>query len=362
MTQRECRHTFTRLVNLDIEFRLWLLRTTKPGGCSRIGTFLKRHKARTGHRECGPDCQQHDRQDCPLCPLILNDRVVLFTTNMMNTQTPDGSCQGQSRSTFLSLPAEIRLSILEYVFEYSSESRGFKRDPTTQCLEIDPRYTSSFQLQPLLVCRQFNQDCSRLGIRQTTFFVGSLFGDIQGRLSLLRPTFTASLRHITFVADARQFRELTHWKNHAFNLPDLQLDDLTIVLHRSSFWHFLFDYTDGIVTLLRSLQNVKRLIIVRNNARVKGSLKTWYNRLVGLIMKVDHRERYEKSPPNMEKTWWEWTFDDVAQSLSLEARQAKPIMEEEMYMRMILPIMEKLRISVENEEWNPDPRSRQMYY
>jgi hypothetical protein len=270
--------------------------------------------------------------------------------------------QQQTETTFLSLPAEIRLHILEHVLEDCNRSHGLIRNANTGSLVMDSRYLASRQLHPILVCRQFHLDCSIIGFKNTTFFVTSLFGTIPDRLSILEPRLISSIRNITFVADARQFRDLIHWRSNAFNLASLQLDNLTIVLHRSSFWHFLFDYTDGIVTVLRSLQNVKRLVLVRNNARVKGSLKTWYNRLVGLIMKIDHKERYERSPPNLEKVWWDWSFDDVGQCLCLVAREAKPVMVEEEYMQFILPIMEKLRVSVESEEWNPDPRSRQMDY
>ena len=74
-------------------------------------------------------------------------------------------------------------------------------------------------------------------------------------------------------------------------------------------------------------------------------------------MKVDHFERYDKIPTSLESVWWEWSYDEVAQRICFEARPAKPIMGEEAYMQMMRPLMEELKVSIENEEVNPDPRS-----
>lgn len=124
----------------------------------------------------------------------------------------------------------------------------------------------------------------------------------------------------------------------------------------------MFDYTSDIVKLLRSSQGVKRLVFVKNAAMVKGSFRTWFNRLVGLILKIDHAERYDREPPNLEKTWWSWKFDGVGERFWLEAREPKELVDEESYMRGILPLMEGLRDSVELEEVNPDVRATRMYY
>lgn len=190
----------------------------------------------------------------------------------------------------------------------------------------------------------------------------NLFSQVPERLSVLHPKQQAAVRHLSFVADARHFRRFVDWKTHAFSMVNLQLDTLTVVLHQSTPWHYLFDFTHDIVQLLRTLCNVKQLIFVRNAARVKGTFKTWYNRLVGLIMKVDHQERYERSESNPENVWWKWDFDELGQRICLEAQPAKERVSEEAYLEMILPHMEALRLSIESEEYNPDPRSRMMYY
>ncbi|QIW95259.1 hypothetical protein AMS68_000777 [Peltaster fructicola] len=256
----------------------------------------------------------------------------------------------------LALPAEIRNAIFEHTF-YHAEA-GL-RTKLHNAVVLDEDYSAYQKLQCLLTCRQFSDDASLLAFHQTSFVVTNLFINIPQRLSLLQPARLQALRSIAYVADARHFIKLHvhHWKSYPFGIPQLRLDTLTIILHRSSAWHYLFDYTANIVQLLRGLQGVKRFVFVRNQAFVKGSFKTWYNRLVGLILKVDHHQRYNIFPPQPEQTWWSWSFDEPAQTFCLTVLPPKPIVDERIYIEGILPLVEELRISVENEEWNPDPRS-----
>ena len=259
----------------------------------------------------------------------------------------------------LSLPAEIRLVILEYVYGIDPKSVGFRNNAGSPGrILIDPDYSTHAKLRPLYVCRQMHQDGNLLAMRRTSFVINNLYTSIPERLSALHLKQIGAIRSITFVADDRHLHKLRFWNDTPFGIQNLNLDTLTIVLHRSSHWHYLFDFTGSLVTLLRQLRGVRRLIFVKNDARVKGSFKTWYNRLIGLIMKVDHRQRYMTEPAELEKTWWTWSFDEVAQSFCLEACASKPLVDEESYMLEIQPLMEELRISVENEEYNPDPRVR----
>lgn len=144
------------------------------------------------------------------------------------------------------------------------------------------------------------------------------------------------------------------WGENAFGL---RLDKLAIVLHQTSH-HYLFDFTADMAKLLRRLQGVQSLVFVRNQAYVKGAFKTWCNRLIGIILKMDHYERYDARPPNPEQTWWVWEFDEHAEIFRLDARPSKEMVEEETYMQQIRPLVEQLMISIESEEWNPDPRVR----
>lgn len=268
---------------------------------------------------------------------------------------PKPSCEEHS---FQSLPAEIRISILEYAFSDNLWQDGLTNHSLSGGTVIDETYSANERLRALLTCRQFYEDGYRIGFQRTNFIVSSLFLQISERLSILHPKQLTAIRNIAFVADRRHFAKVVEWRAYPFDSPDLHLDTLTIVLHRSSFWHYLFDFTTGITRILRTLKGVRRFVLVRNNALVKGSFKTWYNRLVGLVMKVDHHERYEKTPPSPEEVWWKWSFDDRAQCICLEAQPPKPLVDEETYMQRMKPLMEELKISIENEEWNPDPRCR----
>ena len=257
----------------------------------------------------------------------------------------------------LALPTEIRIAILEYVFNDNHWKDGFTNYDVPGGIVLNAGYSANDYLQPLVTCRQMYEDGSLLALNRTSFVISNLFIQIPERLSILHPKQVAAVRNIAFVADARHFRKLVDWGQCPFNMPHLKLDTLTIILHRSSFWHYLFDFTRGIAYLLRRLHGVQRFVIVRNSALVKGSFKTWYNRLIGLLMKIDHHERYERMPSNLEQVWWKWSYDPVAQSICFEVRPPRPLMGEEPYMQMMRPLMEELKVSVENEEWNPDPRS-----
>lgn len=267
--------------------------------------------------------------------------------------------------TLTTLPAEIRLAIFDYVFPEHNPRVGFRNHNVPTGLLLDDAYSASHALSLLLSCRQFYTDASLLAFGKIHFVLANLFADLPSRLATLHPKQQASLRHLAFTADARHFRRFADWDAHAFGLPQVNLDTLTVILHASTPWHYLFDHTPEIVQLLRRLRNVKRFIFVRNGARVKGGFRTWYNRLIGLIMKVDHAERYERADgaPNLEEVWWEWEFDEVGQRICLEAGPAREwVSDEGVYLEGMLPLMEGLRESVEREEWNPDPRSRMMYY
>ena len=263
----------------------------------------------------------------------------------------------QDAHNLLNLPAEIRIAILEYVFDENLWNRGFTNEFYPGGIALDESYTANDHLQLLLTCRQMYRDASSLAFNRTSFVISNLFYQIPERLALLQPKQIGTVRNIAFVADARHFRRLVDWGQFPFDMANLKLGRLTIVLHRSNFWHYLFDFTRGIAYLLRRLHGVKRFVIVRNGALVKGSFKTWCNRLIGLIMKIDHLERFDKIPSNLERVWWKWEFDAVVQSICFEAQPPRPFMGEEPYMRMMLPLMEKLKISVESEDVNPDPRS-----
>ena len=268
----------------------------------------------------------------------------------------------QADRTLLALPTEIRIAILEYVLEDIRNVDGFKNHCRPGGIVLEDGYTAAKGFEVLNTCKQFHSDGNLLALNRTHFVVTNLFFHIPDRLWLLHPKQVEAIRNITFVADARHFQKLKTWRDCPFGMKSLNLDTLTIVLHRSNHWHYLFDFTASITNLLRNLNGVKRFIFVRNNALVKGSFKTWYNRLIGLILKIDHYQRYDAFPTSLEKVWWTWNYDEIAQSFCLEACPAKSWCGEEQYMQQMLPLIEAWKVSCENEEWNPDPRSRNLYY
>lgn len=162
---------------------------------------------------------------------------------------------------------------------------------------------------------------------------------------------------------------MVHWERFPFNAATLRLERLSVVFHRSGYWHYPSDHTSDLVSLLRRLTNIQRLKFIRNGAHIKGYFKTWFNRLVGLILKEDHRWRYDVVPvpgagrahPSLPAHWWDWEFDDEEQSFELVAKEPMAIVKEEVYMETVKPFVEELMRNMEMEEEDPDPRSRNAY-
>ena len=266
------------------------------------------------------------------------------------------SCGLQPASLF-TLPSEIRSYILEYAFDDNLSHTGLRKSNGNSSIMMDHMYNASSLLAPLLTCRHLYLDGHIPAFQRTHFLVTNLYIDIPERLSRLSNKQLTALRSITLVADSRHFRNMRAWDDHAFSNSVLHLDSLTIVLNQTTH-HYLFDFTADIAKLLRRLQGVRRMVFVRNRAYVKGAFKTWCNRLIGIIMKIDHYERYDAKPPNSEQTWWVWKFDDEAETFCLDARPSKAVVDEETYMQQIKPLVDQLMLSIESEEWNPDPRTR----
>ena len=258
--------------------------------------------------------------------------------------------QAEELLTLLTLPAEIRNAIFQHIFNDEILRDGFFAHNENGGIIMDPSYRASDYLRPFSACKQLYADGNTMAWNRISFISNSRFGDVRGRLCMLNPHKMTTVRNLAFVADAHHFRDLVQWNHDPFGLTGLQLDTLTIILHSPGGWHYLFDFTAGIVSLLRRLQNVKRIVFVRNGALVKGGFRTWYNRLIGLIMKVDHFQRYDRIPSSPEGTWWSWEYEEVAQTIGLKACPPRPLMGEEPYMLMMKPLMEGLKASIEYEE------------
>ncbi|KAF1961945.1 hypothetical protein CC80DRAFT_488327 [Byssothecium circinans] len=249
--------------------------------------------------------------------------------------------------TLLTLPAEIRLQIWDLVFTHTP----YTRHPQTQELVIDPRYSSSTQLNTLLVCRQIHNEVGAgHAFQQTTFIIRHSKGSYPNFDTPLEfPTSRiANLKHLVLPT----FR--ANWKDPEFLhfSPLLQgnvhLSTLTLFFFRGKM-----DFTQkGIVNTvhyLRNVQNVEIIRFMRNASSFR--LRRWYRLLIGQMLKEDHYERYDaKAALNIEKTWWEWRFDKEDQVLEFVARPPKPIMEEEEYMGLVAPLIKALTDDMEAED------------
>lgn len=266
----------------------------------------------------------------------------------------------KEKTGFFTLPAELRTAIYDLVF-LDTRPVALTRSSNVP-YELCETYNASDHLQPLLTCRQFHDDAHLLAFSRTTFVVRNPYiaADIAERLtSRLRPEQVQSLRHIAIVAEARHFRQMRQWKSCAFGLSALRLDDITIVLHRSSYCHYLSDFNAMMAVLLRELQGVQRITYVRNQAPVKPHFHTWFNRFTHQILKTDHQQRFLTFEPSPENVWWSWDFDGSTQSASLTALPAKdPSMTITEYQTVITPLYEALQKSIESEEYDNDPMSR----
>lgn len=176
---------------------------------------------------------------------------------------------------------------------------------------------------------------------------------------------------------------MRNWRGSVFGVPELRLHGLDIVLFRSSYWHYLFDFNSLVVGAVRELEGVGRVRWCRNGGRVKPHFRTWFNRLVAAMYKVDRFERFEAHGAGaggqhglegvagsggqsrlgrLEKVAWDWEFDDLAQTASLIARPAwRADLGVEEYDGLMEPGLEALAMSVAVEEFDPDPRSRNGY-
>ncbi|KAG9962394.1 hypothetical protein KCU61_g4772, partial [Aureobasidium melanogenum] len=178
------------------------------------------------------------------------------------------------KTSFLTLPAEIRTQIWNFVFDPAQSYKDAFQCP--RCNDNAPSalqedYWASTYLQPLLTCRQFYQDAHLLAFSRTTFVIRNPYTvlDIAGRInSTLRPAQVSSLRSIAIISEARHFRQMHHWKTHAFGIPALQLENMTIILHRSSYWHYLFDFNVMMTQMLRDFSGAKKICFTATLVKV----------------------------------------------------------------------------------------------
>ena len=256
----------------------------------------------------------------------------------------------EQTSPLLALPAELRLQCLDLAFTQQPQA-GFTHSTNHHGLVLDPNYSSPRHLSILLTCRQFRHDFTQLAFRSTTFVLGDSRVPFAKLLEPLQSHQIASLRKIAFVTSPDRIHELVSWTNFPFDMDTIHLHELSIVLYRSEDWHYPSQYTRDLVALLRRLQHVQVLRFVRNSAPVSGSFRTWYNRLIGLMLKEDHFQRYDApGAPNVESTWWEWSYDYADNTFELGARPPKPVLPEAEYIEFVAPMVRRLMVDMETDE------------
>lgn len=292
----------------------------------------------------------------------------------------------RTQTSFFDLPPEIRTKIYALIFDPShSRKQAYHEHPDSPTLPnqpaiLQPNYFASDILLPLLTCRQFAHDAQPLAFSRTLFVVRNPYTSKNVRLRLtthLPPHLVSSIRHIAFVAEADHFRSMRHWGGSPFGCALLShVENLDIVLFKSSYWHYLFDFNTLFISLLRGLEGVERVSWVQNGSRVKPHFHTWFNRFVRTMLQVDRFERFGIEDgvgadggggggssvwkgPNPEKVWWEWAFDAEAQIASLRAvRAKKKDMGLEEYLAYMVPVQQALARSIAAEQEDPDPMSR----
>lgn len=268
------------------------------------------------------------------------------------------------RPGLLSLPTELLLHILGYVVDHGpdagliysappdSVSRGSNQ--VFSGLILDPRYSSSACLHILLVCRQLRDASTNLAFQRTVFVVAS--GD-SASLRILQPLQhypMNNLKNVILVFKSCDSGSVTSWR-WPFNNETLSLDTLTIAFTplspadpRTLSGNFAMRNTSEMVELLRRLEHVRRLRFVQNAAVYTSSFRTWYNQLIGHLLKEDHYQRYDApGAPHLENTWWDWQFNPSERSIEFVALPAKTIVPEPDYLEMVAPLIAKLMQDME---------------
>ncbi|KAF2448112.1 hypothetical protein P171DRAFT_481205 [Karstenula rhodostoma CBS 690.94] len=265
----------------------------------------------------------------------------------------------------LSLPVELRLQILEYVIDGAANA-GLKyptvpatvrpeSNRTFQGLILDLGYYASANLNVLLVCRQLRNELTKAAFQRTVFVIRDPYYVNAKYFRNLQRIQLDSLRRVMLVFQAYRLSQLTSWR-WPFNLEGLHLDSLTIAL-QSATQHtvggvlsedYLANSTRDVVGLLRRLEHVNRFKIVQNAAFTTQRFQSWYNQVIGLVLKEDHYQRYDApDAPQIEATWWDWHFDAAEKSFEFIARPAKPVVPEPDYIEMVAPLVARLMSAME---------------
>jgi hypothetical protein len=252
--------------------------------------------------------------------------------------------QTTPRTTFFSLPTELRLQIAEYALEQTGNV-GLRT--SNREFRVDPTYNATSNLSILLVCRQFRLDFTNIAYQMTTFiFLGP-------KMQLVCSATDAKLQNLRKVVIDADWSQISTWQTYAFNRACLSLEELCIVAIPNK------NDIDPLIVLLQDLRNVKQLrFFPRPKERHRAST---YGRLIGAMYKYDHYRRYDApKAPDVVKVWWRPRSNDRDFSVDLTACEPEPLMAEEEYMVMMKPKIDDLMMLeqsiMEMEAWSTPER------
>lgn len=233
------------------------------------------------------------------------------------------------RTNFLSLPIELRLQIAEYAFEQPPNA-GLSYH-SHYPIKWDPSYSSAHSLSLILVCRQFRDDFTSIAYQKTRFLLGINADQIVDNLS------DEFLKNIRKLAVSIELHLIVDWEETGllFGRDCIHLDELCLSSPMPGLEYLL-------VKMLRRLRNVKTIrFILPHDVAEESRLTT--NRLIGAMWKENHYQRYDApEAPNLESVWWKYELDEQDRSVRLVAQEAKPAMEEEDYMLLMAPLVQRL--------------------
>ena len=235
--------------------------------------------------------------------------------------------------TCLSLPTELRLHIAASALEphplagleniHSSSGDGSR-------FELDTDYRPSASLSIRLVCRQFNIDFTRLAVRKTRFVLQGNAASIVGT----QPE--ALLRDVKRLVVQCGHDTIAGWVTFPFNRECLQLDELDMVMPLAQVAE-----CTALVQMFRRLRNVRKIGFPLCDDVQLAKLRGY--RLIGAMLKEDHYQRYDApNAPNLESTWWSWSFNREFSWATFVAEETKPIMAEQEYMMVIKPKIDEV--------------------
>ncbi len=244
------------------------------------------------------------------------------------------------KTTFFSLPAEIRLQIAAYVVEQSPEAglirQTFTADgnSSTYRLGLDKTYRASLNFNILLVCRQFQNDFTSLAWANTTFVLDyDLAQPIALRSLMLRRRWPVNaiprVRRIIAIINANSFYD---WNGRPFDHDTVRIDHLTLT---TSYGRRLRRST---ATLLLRLTNIKVIRFLFFDLNSEEHRKQ-YDSFITYMLEEDWHQRYETlGTPKIGNTWWEWSYDLEDISFSITARVPLATMDQEEYIKLMKPV------------------------